>query len=473
MELKRRSFWYFLVLVVLAGGLAAFMRRDVEPAARSFLTDEYGRAIVAHGFNTANSAKSSEDGLPEFTEDDLKREHADMGTNFVRFLISWRAVEPKPGVYNTAYLDAVAQRIAWYESRGYTVMLDMHQDLWGIGIQSQGNQVGNGAPEWATHTDGKAINNHDMWELYYLDPGVIRAFDHFWGTTGKHPELAEHYAKAWQAVAKHFADNETVVAYDLMNEPYGGSIQGPAFEAGALTDLYQETTNAIRSVDQKTWICVEPQAIGYNWGAPSGLGFIDDPRNGDPRIAFCPHIYPLPMDLGGGYEGDNKKLVDATIEAWQNNTLRTAQRLGDVPIILGEYGLDTTKPGALDYVEKVLSVTGEMGAGAVYWSRDDGSWGPYESDGSERNLVSVYDRIYPRAIAGTPHSWRTDGDRLEITMTPNPKIVAKTEIQLPRIGFENGVNVSGGSLVSWDQKRRIALIGVAGKSKTTVVISPK
>ncbi|WP_245709274.1 cellulase family glycosylhydrolase [Rhodococcus tukisamuensis] len=52
-----------------------------------------------------------------------------MGTNFVRFLISWRSVEPAPGQYDQAYLDRVEDRVGWYAERGYQVMLDMHQDV--------------------------------------------------------------------------------------------------------------------------------------------------------------------------------------------------------------------------------------------------------------------------------------------------------------------------------------------------------
>src|SRR5699024_9620553 len=136
------------------------------------------------------------------------------------------------------------------------------------------------------------------------------------------------------------------------NEPYGGTIQGPRFEAGPLTDLYQRTTDAIREVDTDSWVCLEPQALGYNWGVPTALEKIHDPREGEDRTAFCPHLYPLPMDLGEGYNGATKSRVDATIDAWVTNTLRTAERLGNVPIILGEFGLDTTGDGALEYVER-------------------------------------------------------------------------------------------------------------------------
>ena len=99
-----------LVALVAAGAIAAAVRTPGPEHAASSLTDSHGRSLVQHGFSTAGSAKSSPDGLPDFTEDDLDAEHTDMGTNFVRFLISWRMVEPSPGVYDEGYLDDVAER---------------------------------------------------------------------------------------------------------------------------------------------------------------------------------------------------------------------------------------------------------------------------------------------------------------------------------------------------------------------------
>ncbi|MDI9915024.1 cellulase family glycosylhydrolase [Rhodococcus sp. IEGM 1379] len=439
--------------LVLAGGIGAAVRSDPVPSA-SYLTDDAGRALILRGFNTASSSKSVPDGMPEFTEVDLDREHTDMGTNFVRFLISWRAVEPSPGQYDDAYLDRVTERVGWFSERGYSVMLDMHQDLYSSAITPSG-QSGNGAPPWATYMDGLPVGEHDMWEMYYLDAGVIRAFDNFWNTTGQHPELSDHYANAWKVVAQRFADNPAVVAYDLMNEPYGGTLQGPVFEAGPLTSLYQKTADAIRTVDQDTWVCVAPQAMGTNWGTPSGLGAVDDRRDGDPRIAYCPHIYPLPMDLGGGYVGSSRSAVDITVDAWRDNALSTAAALGDVPIILGEFGLDTTLPGALDYVDRVYSTAAEMGAGVAYWSRDPGSWGPYEKDGTERNLVAALDNPYPRAIAGQPLVLVIESNRLEFSYTPDLSITAPTEIYLPARTFPNGGAVVGADVGRWNPETRI------------------
>lgn len=465
-----------LAAVVVGGGVAAALRSpDPAPA---FVRDDEGRAVVANGFNTASSSKSAPDGMPDFTEDDLARESADMGTDFVRFLISWRKVEPEPGTYDQAYLDDVAERVDWYAERGYRVMLDMHQDLWGGAITPSGD-TGNGAPAWATHLDGLPVRDHDMWELYYLEPGVIRAFDHFWGTTGEHPELMDHYAGAWRAVAERFAGVDAVVAYDLMNEPYGGTVQGPQFEAGPLTELYRRTVSAIREADPDTWACLEPQAMGYNWGLPSGLRPVDDPRPGEDRIAFCPHLYPLPMDLGDGFTGTSRTLVEGTVDAWAANTARTARALGDVPVILGEFGLDTTLPGALDYLDLVHRTADGAGMGTVYWSSDPGSWGPYEAGGTPRNLIGAVERPYPRAVAGDLRGWTADDDALTIRFGPRgaggdgaaAATGALSEAYLPADAFPDGGQVDGGTVEGWDPATRVMTFR-ADPGATVVTIRP-
>ncbi len=121
------------------------------------LTDRAGATLEVRGFNTASNSKIAPDGMPKLTEADVEREHVDYGTNTVRFLISWRMVEPEPGRYDTAYLDRVETMVGWYAKRGYSVMLDMHQDVYSqFGDPPLG---GNGAPAWAVHTDGFAARH--------------------------------------------------------------------------------------------------------------------------------------------------------------------------------------------------------------------------------------------------------------------------------------------------------------------------
>ncbi|KAI8866874.1 glycoside hydrolase, partial [Ramicandelaber brevisporus] len=119
-------------------------------AAAAPFRDEFGRTIVLRGFNTAASSKHTADGMPWIRPENVAREARDVGSNFVRYLIQWAHIEPQPGVYNETYLDMTMERVGWYRDNGMHVMLDFHQDLWGA------NFTGNGAPAWATFTDGFA-----------------------------------------------------------------------------------------------------------------------------------------------------------------------------------------------------------------------------------------------------------------------------------------------------------------------------
>ncbi|WP_331447812.1 cellulase family glycosylhydrolase [Streptomyces xanthochromogenes] len=464
-------------VAVAAALLVAVGPADAGPAhtatGHRWITDDQGRALVLTGLNTASSAKSRPDGLPWIKEADVQRESDALGSDFVRFLIQWRNVEPEPGTYDDGYLAQVAERVRWYGARGIHVMLDLHQDVYGPAVK------GNGAPVWATESDGLPVAERSQWELKYIEPGTVRAFDHFWGTRPGGRDLRAHYAAAWAHVAERFAADPAVIGYDLMNEPFGGSVQGPAFEAGPLAALYREAIAAIRRVDHDSWIFVEPEAVSANWGLPSGLPYLKDPR-GDgarARIAYAPHLYPLPMDLGGGYTGDTKKWVDRTLASWREQTEKTARRLG-APVLVGEYGLDATLPGALDYVAKVRSLTDEMGAGTAYWSNDPGSWAPWDRQLRPTPLLPVLDRPAPKAIAGDPvsYAWDRTSRTLSVTWRPKADVRGNTEVYLPARLFPHGAEVTGGGgAAGFDPKSRTLHItsGRGDAKEVSVRIRPR
>lgn len=72
------------------------------------------------------------------------------------------------GVYNTTYIDRIAQMVDWAAEQDIYVILDMHEDLYSQFIFPSGNETngippilvpnggqGNdGAPPWAIETDG-------------------------------------------------------------------------------------------------------------------------------------------------------------------------------------------------------------------------------------------------------------------------------------------------------------------------------
>ncbi|MFA1548593.1 cellulase family glycosylhydrolase [Actinomadura chokoriensis] len=141
-----------LAAITLAPAFLAASPAHAGAAPLPTITDDQGRTLILHGLNTAGSAKGP-DGLPWVSRDDIVREARDLGTNSVRYLIQWKNVEPEPGQYDDGYLDDVAERVAWYREQGMHVILDMHQDIYGPAA-CKGS--GNGAPAWATFTDGLA-----------------------------------------------------------------------------------------------------------------------------------------------------------------------------------------------------------------------------------------------------------------------------------------------------------------------------
>lgn len=62
----------------------------------------------------------------------------DMGVNFVRFGVLWRAVETAPGVYNQTYLDEAEKYVNKLGEKGIYSLLDSHQDVFSQAICGEG-----------------------------------------------------------------------------------------------------------------------------------------------------------------------------------------------------------------------------------------------------------------------------------------------------------------------------------------------
>lgn len=168
------------------------------------------------------------------------------GMTFLRFLITWEAVEHLgPKQYDEAYLDyvrAVVQKAGEY---GIDVFIDPHQDVWSRWTG------GDGAPWWTLdaigidiaklHTTGAAISHQThgdpfprmIWPSNYARLGAATMFTLFFGgndfalnTTVDGVPVQEylqgHYIDAVKQVAERLKDLPNVVGYDSLNEPGPG-----------------------------------------------------------------------------------------------------------------------------------------------------------------------------------------------------------------------------------------------------------
>lgn len=123
-----------------------------------------------------------------------------------------------------------------------------------------------------------------------------RAFDNFWdnvpGPDGV--PLQEHYAAAVRAVAAAVADEPLVLGYDLMNEPWPGSVYEscltgcPDIEQARLVPFGDRMTAAIRAEDPVHFVFSEPWVL-FNFGqTKTTLSGIGAPASG---LSF--HVYAL------------------------------------------------------------------------------------------------------------------------------------------------------------------------------------
>jgi len=458
---------------------------------QQFVTDAQGRALILHGLNVSGSAKDDPLRQPWITRTDAERVQRDWGFNLVRYLIFWDAVEPQPGQYDDAYLDRVAERIDWFASVGVYVILDMHQDVYGK-FDTQGKVLGfDGAPSWAGVTDGLPHRILDPWGLTYTQPGVRRAFDNFWNSDGAHGDLQEHYAAMWAHVAARFKGHPWVLGYNLMNEPFAGNAAGGdfagipfgdealsrKFQGTLFRDFHDRVIARIRTVDPDGWIFYEPLAFPVNNGGPSDLPKLTDPRAGENRLAYFPHLYAVSPEIQSHYDPTDAPELDS----WIAERRRDLPALG-VPMMIGEFGLPWSAGGEpLGYLGKIMTAADELTSGWAYWTYDIDGWGPVASpDLHENPNVDVLVRAYPQRVAGRPIVYHYDAATriFDLTFEDAPGVSGATEIYIPArrfypAGWELTVDDPPGTWsTTWDASREVVALQTTQPGVHSVSVRP-
>jgi len=449
-----------------------------------YLTDDQGRSLILHGVNVSGHSKG-ESGLPPdwFDRDQALRLSRDWGFNHTRYLLFWARIEEQgPGIYEEAYLDAVEERLDWLADAGVHVILDMHQDVWGPFAGDLGHIEGsNGAPEWATITDGQPFIDFATmfggWAYNYMSPDVMRAFDNFWNH-GLHPELQDAYAAMWAHVAERFRNHPAIIGYDIMNEPWQGSylLRNEEFDQTVFFDFNQRVIDAIRTVDEDNWVFYEPRAFPCNNGNPSYLPALVDPRGGAPRIGYYPHLYPILIP----FLDEWNPAIDHSLENWRKNKLIEANRQQG-PLLVGEWRMQAADSGEnwLAWLHAALAMFEEVSSGWAWWAHNP--WDTMNEDLTETPLMDVLVQTYARAVAGVPQSTSYDPDTrvYEITFIPDLSIEAPTEIYIPASrhypeGWEFNVVANEDAYESdWDSDAEVLSIRMLSPSdEVKVTIMP-
>lgn len=348
------------------------------------LRDSLGRMLFLRGLNYVN--KDAKNKHLNLTKDEAFLKMKQWGYNAVRMGVTWSALEPAPGHYDSTYLNDLDMRIAYAKQHGIYVILDMHQDLYG-------EKFGGGAPLWATIDEGKPHHTGGTWsDAYFISPAVQTAFDSFWNNTpvADGTGVQDHLIKTWAMLAERYAQQRHVVGFDVLNEPFVGSPvnealhemiievtdalnqsnngkgytpeevagmwmdeQGKgfilkaltgtavfsrvlqrmeptyrAFEEGRLLPFYRKLATAIRKVNTTHILFWEP-SVSSNNGIPSSLSPVEEAGN---QQGYMPHFYDIVLDTDQAGEADAGRLT--LILGQLHNTMQRLQ----LPTLIGEWG---------------------------------------------------------------------------------------------------------------------------------------
>lgn len=257
------------------------MRTNATPTVGSLLAEGRffrhpdGRAVFLRGVNLSGSVKQPMEmpshqphnffeqqqvsfvgrPFPLHEADQHFARLASWGFNFIRFNVTWEAIEHAgPGIYDDAYIAYVCKVLLKAGEYGFRAFIDPHQDVWS---RFTG---GSGAPSWTLDLAGfdyrnfaagdAAIvhNTHDdpenypkmIWATNYYKLAAATMFTLFFAGKTFAPKLLvdgvsiqdylqEHYFNSISRLAKAIVQtpglaNYVVLGYDTLNEPGSGFI---------------------------------------------------------------------------------------------------------------------------------------------------------------------------------------------------------------------------------------------------------
>lgn len=431
------QFAYQKHLILLLAVFSAFLSPSVNANANcsidfepTYFRDDAGRALILRGLNTSNAGKAGGQGLLRDTSPLAAKNYAyHFGWNVVRLVISWQYLEPEKDRIDETYVQTLKDVIQWYTDNGVDVILDIHQD------------VLHGFPEWA-QPDHSLPNFLGLGFPigYFVDLPILKGFNDFW--TNKDGFLDE-YRDIAKFVLTEFGDLPGVIAFDLLNEPGWGFIPPPFFEEKHYAPVMQDLINQLRAINNDIYLGIEPPAITFSsTGLQTSLPDFSDPRTGDKRIFFAPHVYPplideniypkLPFDPGYSF-------IDRFLLKVVMNNIGKYVADKSMPIYIGEYGVfrnsaTEERPYLNDFFDHFAELANEcLGSPALgYWETGRlMTLAEQENPEAVRGIAVEHLALpYPQKVAGDPLKLNYDRQKKQLTFSWR-----ETGIEAPSVFF--------------------------------------
>ncbi len=444
--------------LVLVAALAVGCSTSSPPrwhVADGFLRDPDDRAVVLRGVNLSGDQKSAPY-LDDKTQADYQRVRDEWGMNAIRFVMTWSAIEPTQGSYDDAYLDTVIERLGWAHDANLSIVLDMHQDIYGEGFGFDG------APKWTCDaTRYAAFVPMTPWFLDTFDPQVQACFDDLYTLA----ERRQQFIAAWRHVAQRLAHVPGIIGFDALNEPAWGTYPVLKFEHDRLEPFYIDIVAAVRA-EAPEWIAFLEPGASRNAGFATSL--VKFPFS---DVMYAPHSYDANAEGGNGFDPTHRQ------DVLDNATLlqQEAAALG-AGLWIGEYGGDASKPGITDYMTAEYDAAGQVAAGTMYWSYDKSdSYGILAPDGTEKPvLLGVLVRPYPELVAGKPTSYAFDASSSTFTFVYAPDRGAKqpTQLAMPALAYPNNYQVDCGGCTFHQETGELVIDKPPAGAMATITVHP-
>jgi endoglucanase len=259
---------------------------------------------------------------------------ASKGLTLLRIPIQWERMQPElSGSLNSGYLAGLKRDIAWAKKYAMSVIIETQN----FGRYSV--DLGGGYQEYA-------IDN------FYN--GVLQV-------------SGANLADFWIRMSNQFQQEDTVYAYDLMNEPHDmGDADWKVISQNVLTAIRDNGDNKLIMVPGDSW------SGAASWVDVHGpTGWIMDPAN---NFAYEAHLY-FDQDASGTYAAPFDADVWKRATGAANSFIDWCNQNG-ARCYLGEYGVPDNDPQWLAVLDTVLSMMDQAGVDGTYWSAGEW-WGDY------------------------------------------------------------------------------------------------
>ena len=223
------------------------------------IVDGSGQPVVLKGISFDNCQWGNPSSVDEGAVNDHDAESyfelAAMGMGHVRFDMNYGLFEDDsaPGVYKEEGFAWLDKNIAWAKAAGVRLILRMMHPQGGYQASSSvmvdedtenptSFNTSGGKPLWIDiGSDGKPISG---------------------GTN--YQSLQQRLIDLWTAIAQRYADEPTIIGFDLVNEPVVPQLENKEATRNQWRDLAQRIANGIRTVDQNHIIFVECLITWFN-----------------------------------------------------------------------------------------------------------------------------------------------------------------------------------------------------------------